>query len=164
MMAPDPMPATQRTGALIQMLSDRLQREEGCRLTVYDDATGQPLLPGTTLKGHPTIGIGTNIGQGGGITQGEAQYILSNRILRAIGEASTLEAWPSLDIPRQAVLADMVFNMGLPTVRLFSTFLQRLSVGDYAGAAEAGLASRWAVQVGQRADKLMDVIKTGQWS
>ena len=32
--------------------------DEGVRLRVYDDATGEPLHPGMTLKGHPSIGYG----------------------------------------------------------------------------------------------------------
>jgi GH24 family phage-related lysozyme (muramidase) len=38
-----------------------LKAEEGVRTTAYDDATGKPLRPGVTPKGHPTVGIGFNL-------------------------------------------------------------------------------------------------------
>ena len=36
----------------------RLTDEEALRFVVYDDATGRPIVPGTHVIGHPSIGIG----------------------------------------------------------------------------------------------------------
>jgi GH24 family phage-related lysozyme (muramidase) len=34
---------------------------EGRRAQAYDDATGQPITPGSIIEGHPTLGIGFNL-------------------------------------------------------------------------------------------------------
>ena len=56
-----------------------LTRDESCRLVAYDDATGAPIKPGTTVKGHCTIGVGRAL-DARGISPAEAQYLLSNDI------------------------------------------------------------------------------------
>jgi lysozyme len=42
-------------------LQKLLIKHEDLRLFAYDDATGKPLKPGDTLKGHVSIGIGRNL-------------------------------------------------------------------------------------------------------
>ena len=45
---------------MLQQQLDELGADEGIRMLVYDDATGRPIGPGTLVRGHPTIGIGTD--------------------------------------------------------------------------------------------------------
>lgn len=144
-------------------LIQRLKGEEGLRLCVYDDATGAYIKPGTRVMGNPTIGIGTNIGPGAGITETEAEYLLWNRLVLAGADAATLPGWHDLSDARRLVLVDMVFNMGAKKVREFRLMLAALEAGDYASAAKQMLDSAWARQVGQRADALAEIMRTGVW-
>lgn len=43
------------------MLEDQLERQESYRRFVYDDATGQEIVPGYTVQGNPTIGYGRDL-------------------------------------------------------------------------------------------------------
>ena len=42
-------------------MAAELVGDEAMRLFVYDDATGLPIEPGSTCKGHPTIGVGRGL-------------------------------------------------------------------------------------------------------
>lgn len=145
-------------------LMSRLKDEEGLRLQVYDDATGAYIRPGSGVTGNPTIGIGTNIGVGAGITEAEAEYLLRNRLQTAAADAATLPGFSSLDDVRRLVLVDMVFNMGAPTMRKFIGMLAAIQAHNYEGAAADMLDSLWAKQVGRRAQALADIMRTGIWS
>lgn len=37
-------------------LTTQIMAHEGLRLTVYDDATGKPIVAGSRVVGNPTIG------------------------------------------------------------------------------------------------------------
>lgn len=148
----------------ITPLIAKLRTEEGCKLNVYDDATGQAIGPSTYVKGNPTIGIGTNLGVGAGITEEEADYLLSNRLNIAASEVATLAGFNLLDDVRKLVLIDMCFNMGLPTLQTFTVFLGYVASGQYNAAADDMLQTKWAKEVGQRAVNLAQVMRTGAWS
>lgn len=145
-------------------LVSRLKVEEGLRLQVYDDSTGAYIRPGSRVIGNPTIGVGTNVGVGAGITEAEAEYLLRNRLQTAAADAATLPGFNGLDDVRRLVLVDMTFNMGAPTVRKFTGMLTALQAHNYAAAAAQMLDSLWAKQVGRRAQALADIMRTGLWS
>lgn len=147
----------------ISPLVDVLKQEEGLRLCAYDDATGATILPGTRVAGNPTIGIGTNLAPGAGITEVEADYLLINRLRSAAGDAATLACFNRLDDVRRLALIDMVFNMGLGKVKTFTTFLGLLAAGNYAAAGQDLLGTLWARQVGQRAQRIATIIQNGVW-
>jgi lysozyme len=69
------------SGGAVSALGVLLEREEGLRLAVYDDATGKPLLPGMKVVGHPTIGIGRCLDRKG-ITEAEARALLENDLAK----------------------------------------------------------------------------------
>lgn len=141
-----------------------VQRHEGCRLTAYDDATGKPIGPGDTLKGHPTIGWGRALDVHG-LTQEEADWLLE-RDLRAAQEIAAEFAGPAaweqtLNHYRRAVLIDMAHNLGRAGLFGFRMFRLALQAGDYAAAAAQMLDSKWAQQVKGRAATLAAMMGTG---
>ena len=69
----------------------------------------------------------------------------------------------SLDPVRQAVLIDMAFNLGVDGLLGFHTTLGHVHGGRYTAAAEQMLKSKWAGQVGRRALRLSEMMRTGQW-
>lgn len=144
------------------MLADRLLLHEGLRLTVYDDATGAYIRPGTRVVGNPTIGIGTLIGPGGGITEAEAHYLLNNRIAIATAAASKLA--PGLqqaDPVRFDVLTEMAFQMGGVGLAKFVNTLQAVREKRWGDAATGMLASTWALQTPERAQSLAAGMRSG---
>lgn len=144
------------------MLLADLGRDEGRRLAVYDDATGKPIVAGSTVVGHPTIGYGRLLTADRGITLAEARLLLDADVSAVENELDVrLPWWRDLSPARQRALANMAFNMGLPRLLGFARMLAALRMGDYQGAAAEALDSRWATQVGARADRIADLFRKG---
>lgn len=134
---------------MLDPLIEQLKRHEGLRLKPYRCSAGKL-----------TIGYGRNL-EDKGINLGEAETML---------RADAAESWdwataefPELDEVRQAVIANMHFNLGPRRLRLFHNMYKALRVGAYTTAAEAMLFSLWARQVGRRATELATQMKTGEW-
>lgn len=146
-----------------QQLKSQLSAEEGIRTKVYDDATGQPIIPNTEVQGHPTIGIGRALDVHG-LSDDEIDYLLQNDIN---GICKALDAsipwWRTLIDVRQAVLIDMAFNMGVAGLMGWPHTLAFIRSGDFKSAADSMRNSLWAKQVGQRALNLASQMESGQW-
>jgi lysozyme len=138
-----------------------LEQDEGLRLQAYDDATGAPLKPGDTLRGHPTIGIGRALDVNG-ITTEEARYLLENDVGRAESDLDrNIPWWRELSEKRQHVLVSLVFNMGWPKLSGFVKFLAALKRNDWPGAAMEMRDSRWYSQVKGRGERLAKMMEEG---
>lgn len=136
----------------IDALEDQLIDHEGLELKPYH-CTADKL----------TIGVGRNI-QDRGITEDEARYLLKNDI--KIVEDELLTRQPvvaGLDSVRQRVLVDMGFNLGLPILMKFQNMWAAIEDEDYHEAARQMMDSRWASQVGRRAERLAQAMSSGEW-
>jgi lysozyme len=115
---------------------------------------GLRLRPYRCTAGKLTIGVGRNLDDNG-ITQAEAFALLENDIIAV--EADLDRTWPwwrQMTDPRQQVLADMCFNLGVNRLGGFVNTIAAMKRGDYEAAADGMLASLWASQVGRRAQRL----------
>lgn len=142
-------------------LMEMLERDEGYRQFVYDDATGNALLPGRVVKGHPTVGIGRALDVNG-LTKEEARYLCENDIARC--EADLDRNWPwwrELSEARQQVLACLVFNMGYSKLSQFIKFRAALQREDWNGAAMEMRDSLWYSQVKARGERLAKMMEQG---
>jgi len=127
----------------IDALKKQLVLHEGMKLTPYR-CTADKL----------TIGVGRNLDDMG-ITEKEAEFMLDTDILRCCDDLDrNISWWRDLSETRQRVLVDMVFNLGISRFMKFQNMIDALANGNYAGAAAEMLDSRWADQVGQRAQRL----------
>ncbi len=125
---------------------------------------GLRLKPYKCPAGYLTIGYGRNL-EAKGISPMEADMLLESDLDDAIRDAREFfPAFDSLLAPRQAVLVDMAFNLGLPKLRKFKKFRQALVRGDWQDAAREMLDSKWALQVGSRAARLAKMMRTGRWA
>ncbi len=133
-------------------LQKMLIRHEGLRLKPYRDTTG-------TL----TIGVGHNLDDNG-ITEEVAMIVLQLDIASAMIELFAAFPWMStLSCTRQDVLIDMAFNLGMPRLKKFKKMLAAVSAGDFVVASAEMLDSKWAVQVGDRAKELAEMMLTGEY-
>lgn len=140
---------------MITELATQLRRDEGEKLWAYKDHLG-----------FLTIGIGRLIdkAKGGGITQGESTYLFENDINRITNTLDTrLPWWRKLDDPRQGVLVAMAFQMGVDGLLGFRNTLEMVRVGNYEGASKNMLNSMWAKQTPERALRLSNQMKDGNW-
>lgn len=139
---------------MIETLQAMLIRDEAEVLHAYPDS-----------EGFWTIGVGRLIDQrkGGGISHDEAMYLLNNDISRVLSECKTSLRWfPSLDEPRQMVILNMVFNMGLEKFLEFKKTIQYIKLEEYENAAKEMLDSKWARQVKSRAIRLSAIMRIGE--
>lgn len=138
----------------------RAMADEGCRLIVYDDATGKPIVAGSHVVGNPTIGYGRLLCAPGGISMQEATAMFGTDWNHAETEARTLPCYSRLNAVRQGVLTEMVFQLGLGGVREFAKMLDCLTRNDYDGAADEMLDSAWAKETPERAHRLADLMRS----
>ena len=145
----------------IKQLVDDLTRHEGLRLQVYDDATGKPISKGDTLKGFPTIGIGRNLA-GRGITEKEAKDLLYNDIDYFYKKLRKHHTFNCLNDARKNVILNMAFNLGYNGIMKFKKMWSALENKDYIEAGYQMIDSKWAKDVGSRADELALKMRTGE--
>ena len=134
----------------------QLKNEEGVKNHAYQDSLG-----------YWTIDVGRLIDErkGGLLYPDEIDYLLTNDIRRKTDGLNDALPWfHLLDEPRQAVLIQMAFQMGVKGLLAFSTTLSHVRVGRYAEAAVAMLESVWARQTPERAARLSKQMETGEWT
>lgn len=139
-------------------LPEDLRRDEGLRLEAYPDplSGGEPFTIG---YGH----TGPEVHKGLVWTEAQASNALDADIAHACGLLDQhIPWWRELDGLRQDVLANMTFNMGWGRLSGFQHMLAAAKAGDYAKAADEMLDSAWSRQVGHRATRLAEQMRTGE--
>jgi len=122
---------------------------------------GRKEKPYTDTVGKITIGVGHNL-----TDKGLPQQIIDMLLEIDIDDAerdlvNNLPWYGMLDPIRQEVLVNMCFNMGWPVLAQFKNTLDLIKTGQYDKAADAMLASKWAKQVGARANRLASKMRNG---
>jgi lysozyme len=131
---------------------EQLRRDEGLRLRPYLDSVGKT-----------TIGYGRNL-SGKGISKEEAEIFLVNDVKEVSDLSHSRLPWfQALDPVRQGVLLNMVFNMEFKVLDGFPRMLQAVAQGQWETAADEMRDSLWAKQVGDRAVRLEQQMRTGIW-
>lgn len=147
-------------------IQKRLMIHEGCVDHVY-----------TCPAGYKTIGIGRNLETNpltakekevvkdlNKITVEQAIYLLKNDVKRCTKDLiNNVSFFYQLDDERQYALLDMCFNMGIKRLLGFKRMLNAMLIGDYRGAAKECLMSKYAKDVGKRAQRIARLIETGVW-
>lgn len=108
-------------------------------------------------EGYWTIGVGRLIDKrrGGRLRPDEIALMLDNDIADAERDARVLfPAFDTLSANRRAVLVNFCFNLGRERAAGFHQFRAAVADGDFERAADAMLDSKWAGQVGPRAQRL----------
>ena len=136
----------------IDQVTESLREEEGWSSTIYKCS-----------ENKMSLGYGRNVDPDGGIgiTREEGEFMLANDVRRTIEELEN--AFPQLgdlDQPRTAVLIELCFQLGLPTLRKFSNMLAGLWAGDNDRAADELLDSRYARQVPARARRYAERLRS----
>jgi len=108
-----------------------------------------------------TIGIGRNI-EDNGISKDEALHLLRNDIMEVRVSLMRFSWFNRLNDERQDAVLNMAFNLGIPRFMSFKKMIEALSEMDYELAADEALDSKWATQVGERADRIARIIKDGK--
>lgn len=144
-------------------LIELLSMHEGRKNAPYKDSLGYwtigvghliDMRKGATLSGIRSIPM----------TEDNIDAVLNLDIVEHSAGLFTAAPWvKKLDAVRQAVLIDMAFNLGVAGLMEFKRTLASIQSGDYATAATQMLQSTWAHQVGTRATRLAEMMRTGKW-
>ena len=133
------------------MLADMealLEQQEGFCAKPYRDS-----------RGFLTVGFGTNLDAG--ITRDQAGALMQCQL---DANEPALLAFPwfaGLDLVRRGVIENMAYNMGVSDVLGFEDMIAAIEAKDWPEAARQMRASKWAVQVGDRAKVLAQIMETG---
>ena len=139
----------------VEKLINDLEVDEGCKFEIYNDHLG-----------YPTFGIGHLItendpehGQplGTPITEDRVREAFENDVDRV--RMDCLKLYPnftSLPDDAQLIIANMMFNMGLPRLSQFKKMKAAVDAGDWDEAANQMEDSRWYRQVPNRAERLIE--------
>lgn len=136
-------------GSLIDAIVSDLKHDEGLDLFPYKDGFG-----------NWTIGYGRNL-SANGISVEEAIYLFQHDIQTAADDVVALV--PDIEEHPESVmraLINMAFNMGRSRLSEFKLMLAALKARDYATAAAEALNSKWARQVGNRAQRVANLIRS----
>lgn len=147
---------------------EQLISQEGLRLCAYLDGVGVLSIGiGHNCADAPVRGVkavGDSVSLSRAVNLFDTDLGLStSKLDRALPWAQGLAA------ARLAVLYNMTFNMGLGSsgsgkgLLGFKRMLAAAEGGRFADAAAEMLNSKWAVQVGRRANKLAQQMSTGEW-
>ncbi len=129
---------------------DLIKKHEGFVQTLYEDT-----------EGILTIGYGHNMTLP--ISQEVADLMFKEDYEKACVQASTFVWYGVMDEVRQAVIENMIFNLGYVGFMRFKKTIEYLENMNYGQAAMEMLRSRWADQVGKRAKTLSYMMEDGEW-
>ena len=121
--------------------------------------------------GYMTIGVGHLIdkAKGGGLPEHIIDVLLDYDIQTHRDELYQSAPWAQqLDDVRRAVLVDMAFNLSVEPFdgdgyKDWPMFVDQIKRKDFAAAAANMRQTKWAGQVGQRAERLAMMMETGLW-
>ena len=141
-----------------QWLAQDVARDEGTRLEAYPDPLSGG-APWTIGCGH----TGPEVHAGLVWTQAQVDAALAADLAKVHdGLDATVEWWRTLSDVRQDVLANMAFNLGVAGLLGFPRTLASIHAGDFAQAGVEMLQSKWAKQVGARANRLAAQMESGE--
>jgi len=139
-----------------------IKKQEALRLFVYDDADGQPIVPGKLVKGHPTIGWGRCLDTTGISTQ-EAEILFEadfNRTISILENILCPPIWRE-KAERITALLSMAYNLGAQGFKAFKNMIAAVNSRAWKEAAKHARDSfRWREQLRTRAEKEAQMLET----
>jgi lysozyme len=131
-------------------LLEQLKRHEGFRQFPYKCS-----------QGFLTVGYGRNL-DSVGVNEDEALGMLLHDAYKAVRLLDNYKWFSALDEVRQDALINFMFNVGPGTFAKFKKMIAALEDRDYNEAAAQLLDSRYAQQVGKRAQEVAQMLRTGE--
>lgn len=136
-------------------LASQLEIDEGRRSRMYLDSANPPRW---------TIGVGFNLSERA-IPDPIIDALLDWCITDTQHDLDrSLPWWRTMNDARQNALANMCFQLGIEKLLGFAQTLALLKAGRWDAAANEALDSAWARQCPNRAKRVTDMIRTGEFS
>ncbi|WDE11173.1 glycoside hydrolase family protein [Thalassomonas haliotis] len=135
----------------IQNTVEQIKKHEGFRSHPYY-CTAKKL----------TLGYGRNLDDVG-ISEQEAEILLQNDLSECKAVVKRNIDTRYCNDAQVGVLINMAYNLGASGLMAFQKMLANVEAGDFQGAANEMLDSRWAQQVPNRAEELAKQMVLGEW-
>lgn len=139
---------------LLALAGPMIQREEGCRLAAYKDT-----------RAIWTIGWGRAdplVREGMTCTQAQADEWFDTKLSGLCEQLDWVVSWwRNIDLPRQAVMLGMAYQLGVGGLLRFQKTLAAMQEGNWAVASAMMLMSDWQKQTPERAARMARIVKTG---
>jgi lysozyme len=127
-----------------------IKKHEGKRNKVYYDS-----------EGIMTVGYGYNLEKG--LSDQAVDFLFSESMNDVYADCLSFHWYGHLSTVRRAVIENMLFNLGRQRFLGFKRTIQHIESGEYDKAADEMLDSKWARQVGYRANELSEMMRTDTW-
>ena len=131
------------------MLVDEIKTHEGLELKLYKCSADKW-----------TAGYGRNM-EDNGLREIEAVFMLMNDIEATINECKSFSWFDSLTPTRQRVIANIVFNIGMPSFMHFEMTIKAIKRGDWVAAGDELVDSKWFREVKTRGIMLVELWRAG---
>lgn len=132
-------------------------------ITLISEHEGNKLKAYVDTRGKVTIGRGRNLTDKG-ISFQECLMLFQDDFTEALSEALRYPWYNELNEPRQAVIVDMVFNLGAARFAQFTRMHEAIAEGNFKQAALEMRYSAWAEEVPSRATQDADIMDSGTWA
>jgi len=143
----------------IDKLREELKIDEGCKYEIYLDHLGLP----TFGIGHLVLNSDPEYGQpvGTPVSENRVNECFAKDVETVLSECAQLYSnFEVLPEEAQLIIANMMFNMGRPRLSKFKGMKAAVDAGDYHKAAVEMVDSRWYQQVTNRADRLVNRMRS----
>jgi lysozyme len=142
----------------INKLREQLKIDEGVKYEIYDDHLGYKTFGIGHLVKSTDEEYGAPVGTP--VSEERVNSVFDKDVITYIDESKkvfgNLEEMPQ---EAQQVIVNMCFNMGAPRLSQFKKFIRAIHDEEWVTASIEMLDSKWANQVGERANRLSDRIK-----
>lgn len=152
---PDPLSPIAKKYPIAKYWGRRPAREVIRDLGISNEALGRPWTYG--------YGFTRGVNIDSHIHRQQADRLLEQEIYEhMVGAELIFPAWKKAPMVVQSCFANLMFNMGLVKMKLFTTTMKMLREGRYAEAGENLKHSAWYKQVGVRSKELTKRLITGR--
>lgn len=144
-------------------------------ISLLNHEEGFSAKPYYCSAGYPTIGIGQRIGPKGAplklyeftVSKSLAAIWLAEKVKETLADMDKYEniraAMAACNEPRQAILISMAYQMGSEGLSKFTSTLKSVAAKEWHAAQSGMLASLWARQTPNRANRHAIQMLNGSW-
>jgi len=143
----------------MEKLQEELENDEGVKYEIYNDHLGYPTfgIGHLILDSDPEYGSST----GTEVSEDRVKEAFASDVVGVVSDCETL--YPDFEeLPEEAqrIIANMMFNMGRPRLSKFKGMKRGVDAQNWNAAADEMVDSSWYKQVTNRADRLVERMRS----
>ena len=143
----------------MEKLQEELENDEGVKYEIYNDHLGYPTfgIGHLILDSDPEYGSDT----GTEVSEDRVKEAFASDVVGVVSDCETLYPdFEELPEDAQRIIANMMFNMGRPRLSKFKGMKRGVDAQDWNAAADEMVDSSWYKQVTNRADRLVERMRS----